>query len=71
MLRWGFATLDLDRQEIWITTQMLGREFYRKFGWQDIDAVDMDLSNYIGELRGFGVHRTACLVRKPGPWEKT
>ena len=69
MLKWGFATLGLDKQEVWLTTQMLGRGFYRKFGWQDVDAVDMDLSEYLGELRGFGIHRTACLVRYPGPWK--
>ena len=66
MLRWGFEKLELDKQEIWLTTQMPGRDFYRKFGWEDVDAVDMDFSTYLGSFRGFGIHRTMFMMRKPG-----
>ena len=66
LLRWGFEKLELDKEEIWLTTQMPGREFYRRFGWEDIDAVDMDLSTYLGKYKGFGVHRTVFMMRKPG-----
>ena len=70
MLRWGFKQLELDKEQIWLTTQILGREFYRKFGWEDVDAVDTDLSTYLGKYRGFGIHRTVFMVREPGDLAK-
>lgn len=66
MFRYGFEHLGADKVPIWLVTQMRGRSMYLKFGFQDIDVIDVDLSEYAGPWQGFGVHRNICMVRQPG-----
>ena len=67
LLRWLFKTYGLDKELIWVNTQLRGRDnLYSKFGWQDMEVVDIDLSKYLGEGNGFGVHRSVGMLRYPG-----
>lgn len=66
MLQYGFETLGADKVLIWLITQMRGRDLYQKFGFEDVDVLDIDFSEYTGPYRGFGVHRNICMVRQPG-----
>ncbi|MCJ1246111.1 hypothetical protein MMC30_003316 [Trapelia coarctata] len=70
LLRWGFATFGLEKHLVWLTTQMRGRNIYRKYGWVDVDHVDVDMSEWGGKLRGFGVHRSPLILRQPGELNK-
>lgn len=70
LLRWGFENLHLEKCPIWLNT-MLAHSFYRQFGWEEVDVVDVDLSQWAGAYRGFGVHRLYCLLRQPGRLERT
>jgi GNAT superfamily N-acetyltransferase len=66
LLRWGFAEFGLEKQLVWLTTQMRGRNIYRKYGWVDVEYVDVDLSEWGGRYRGFGIHRSPLMLRQPG-----
>lgn len=70
LLRWGFKEFDLEKEKVWIQTQMRGRNVYRRYGWEEVDHLNIDLSEWGGKLRGFGVHRSPCMLRQPGPFEK-
>ena len=66
LLRYGFETLEADKVPIWLITQMRGRAMYRKFGFEDFDVLDADFAEFAGPYRGYGVHRSICMVRQPG-----
>lgn len=66
LLRYGFEELGADELPIWLVTQMRGRAMYLKSGFEDADVLDIDFSEYAGPYRGFGVHRSICMVRQPG-----
>ena len=66
LLRYGFENLEADKVPIWLITQMRGRAMYQKFGFEDFDVLDVDFSEFAGPYRGFGVHRSICMVRQPG-----
>lgn len=67
LLRRMFETYGLDKEPIWVNTQLRGRgNLYLKYGWQDMEVVDIDLATYSGMGRGFGIHRTICMLRRPG-----
>ena len=70
LLRWGFEQFDLEKEKIWIQTQMRGRNVYRKFGWVDVENFDIDLSRWGGEMRGYGMHRSPSMLRHPGKFER-
>ena len=66
LLRYGLESLEANTMPIWLVTQMRGRDFYQRFGFEDVDVLDIDFSEYTGPYRGFGVHRSICMIRRPG-----
>ena len=66
LLQYGFEILGANTVPIWLVTQMRGRAMYLKFGFEDVDVIDSDLSEYAGPYQGFGVHRNICMIRQPG-----
>ena len=70
LLRWGFEEFDLEKEKVWLQTQMRGRNVYRRYGWVDVDYLDIDLSRWGGEMRGWGMHRSPCMLRAPGSFIK-
>ena len=44
LLRYGFAEFGLEKETIWLSTQMRGRNVYRKYGWEDVENIDIDMS---------------------------
>lgn len=66
LLLHGFNTLGADKVPIWLITQMRGRNLYARFGFEDVDVLDVDFAEYMGPWRGYGVHRNICMVRQPG-----
>ncbi|MCJ1433709.1 hypothetical protein MMC27_003073 [Xylographa pallens] len=68
LLQWGFEAFGLEREVVYIGTQMRGRNLYRRYGWVDVGFVDVDLREWGGKLRGFGVHRSPVMLRQPGGW---
>ncbi|KAF7967568.1 hypothetical protein HWV62_33767 [Athelia sp. TMB] len=66
LLKYGFETLGAGELPVWLSTQMRGRNLYLKWGFKDVDSVDIDLKEFMGEWNGYGVHRSPCMVRMPG-----
>ena len=68
LLKWLFKTYNLEKELIWLNTQLRGRDrLYSKFGWQDMEVIDIDLSKFLGEEgNGFGIHRSVGMLRYPG-----
>ncbi|MCJ1460411.1 hypothetical protein MMC28_010793 [Mycoblastus sanguinarius] len=66
LVRYGLETLRFDELPVFLSTQMRGRNFYSKLGWEDADFLDIDLEKWAGPLSGYGVHRSPCMIRPPG-----
>ena len=66
LMRHGFDELAAGGLPIWLVTQVRGRHMYQTLGFEDVDVVDVDFSEFMGRHKGFGVHRTVCMLRQPG-----
>lgn len=66
LLTWGFEHFGLARETIWVQTPMSGRPKFLRYGWEDVDCVDLDLSKWAGEHMGYGLYRMQMMIRKPG-----
>ena len=65
IIRWALEHLHLDQMPFWLNAQPDGYKFYKRLGWRDIDNVDIDLSKWAGPNKGYGLHRTVCMLRDP------
>ena len=52
IIRWALENLRLDTMPVWLNGQPDGYRLYQKFGWRDIENVDIDLSHWAGPNRG-------------------
>lgn len=66
MIRYGLTTLRLKERPMFVITTMKGRKIYEKFGWKQVDAIDVDLGARGGALEGYGMHRSLCMFRARG-----
>lgn len=65
LMRYGFEELGAGVLPIWLVTQVRGRQMYQTLGFEDVDVVDIDFSEFMGKYKGFGVHRSVCMIRQP------
>lgn len=65
IIRWALEDLKLKTMPVYLTAQPDGHRLYQKLGWKDVETVDIDLSEYAGPNRGYGMHRTVCMLREP------
>lgn len=65
LLKYGLDTLGAGALPVWLSTQIRGRNLYLKWGFGDVDSVDIDLTEFGGEWCGYGVHRSPCMLRMP------
>ena len=63
LVRYCLDTLEMDQMPVWLTTQMRVLNYYLKFGWEEVDAFETDLSKYTGPLLGYGLHKSPCMIR--------
>jgi N-acetylglutamate synthase-like GNAT family acetyltransferase len=67
LLQAGFDIADkLGLTEAYIEASQAGYPLYRKWGWEDVDAIIIDKSKYGGKE----LHNTICMVRKKPLEEK-
>ncbi|KAI9703545.1 MAG: hypothetical protein M1820_005849 [Bogoriella megaspora] len=66
LMKHGFKFLGADTLPTLVMTQARLHDYYEKFGFNVVHNVDIDLTEYMGANRGFGVHRNSVLVRSPG-----
>ncbi|KAH6666985.1 acyl-CoA N-acyltransferase [Halenospora varia] len=69
ILRWGFERYALEKETVFIQTFMGAQGMYARYGWEVVDATVIDLAEWGGELRGFGLHRSPQMIRQPGPFK--
>lgn len=70
LLRELFEKHGLAEQQVWLNAQLRGRDVYKKFGWREVESVDINLVDFLGEGKGWGVHRSVFLLREPGKFER-
>ena len=63
--RWAQDNLHLDALPVWVNAMPNGYELYKRFGWHDVGNIDVDLSKWAGPNKGYGMHRTVCMLRNP------
>ncbi len=63
LLAWGLANWPIRNSPIYLSAQLTGHKLYRKYGWQDVDEIILDLSEYMPPFSGYGLHKTICMVR--------
>ena len=66
MIQWAFEHLQLNTMPVWLSAQPDGYALYMRYGWKQVEVVDMDLSKWTGPNRGYGMHRTVCMLREAG-----
>ena len=65
MMRYGFEKLGADTLPCLVITQARLHEWYQKLDFEDVHVVDVDLAEYMGKYKGFGIHRSNVMVRPP------
>ena len=60
-----YSKYDLDRELVIVQTRGVSEGFYHKLGWVTADSTDIDLSEWGGKGRGFGLHRNPQMLRYP------
>ena len=63
LLRYALDQLKLDQRCIYLRTPAATREIFLHQGWREVDTYDVDLAEWAGKLRGYGMYRTSILVR--------
>lgn len=64
IIQYAITHLHLDTLPVWLCAQPDGYHLYRKFGWRDVESVEMRLEEWAGEGRGYGSHMTVCMLRE-------
>ena len=66
LLQYGLEKLGADKVPTLIITQARINEYYHQFGFNDVRIVDVDLADYMGRRKGYGMHRSNVMIRPPG-----
>lgn len=69
ILRWGFNTYSLQNELVFVQTFMGAGGIYAKFAWEEVDAMEINLAEWAGDGRGFGLYRSPQMIRQPKPFD--
>ena len=62
LLEYAVKEFNLDEYSVWLSTQTRGHGLYVKYGWKDVDGLEVDLGKHgVGE----GMHWSPCMIRDP------
>ncbi|MCJ1382477.1 hypothetical protein MMC17_005590 [Xylographa soralifera] len=65
LVEYLFSKYDLDNELVIVQTRAISEDFYTKLGWITADSTDIDLSEWGGKGRGYGLHRSPQMIRYP------
>lgn len=66
MLQWAFIHFGLKNETVWTVLPRLGSDVFSRFGWMEVDVVDIDVGKWVkGEKQTF-VYQMLCMIRRPG-----
>lgn len=60
-----YSRYGLEKELVIVQTRAISEGFYAKLGWVTADSTDVDLSEWGGKGRGYGVHRSPQMLRYP------
>jgi hypothetical protein len=67
LLKWGCELADRENKTIWLESSPPGYPLYRKFGFEDVDTLDVKLAELSGSARSEGDNwGQACAVALAG-----
>jgi GNAT superfamily N-acetyltransferase len=62
-----YSKYDLDKELVIVQTRAMSEGFYKKLGFVTVDSTDIDLSEWGGKGKGYGLHRSPQMLRYPKP----
>ena len=65
LVEYFYSKYDLDKELVFVQTRATSEGFWEKMGWTTADSLDIDLSEWEGKGRGYGVHRSPQMMRHP------
>jgi len=65
LVEYIYSKYDLENELLIVQTRDISEGFHLKLGWVTVDSTDIDLSEWGGKGRGFGVHRSPQMLRYP------
>lgn len=65
LVEYLYSKYNLDNEFVIIQTRAMSEGFYAKLGWITINSTNIDLSEWGGKERGYGLHRSPQMVRYP------
>ena len=65
LIEYVYSEYDLERELVIVQTRAMSEGFYAKMGWVTVDSTDIDLSEWGGKGRGYGLHRSPQMLRYP------
>jgi len=65
MLHAGMQRADKEGLLIWLEATPAGHPVYEHFGWKTVDSVEIDLSDFAGKDKGYGVYKYWGCIRMP------
>lgn len=65
LVEYLYSKYDLDNELVIVQTRAMSEGFYAKLGWITADSTDIDLSEWGGKGRGYGLHRSPQMLRYP------
>ena len=60
-----YSKYELDNELVLVQTRAMSEGFYQRLRWKTVDSTDVDLSEWGGKGRGYGVHRSPQMLREP------
>ena len=60
-----YSKYDLHKELVFVQTRATSEGFWEKMGWTTADSLDIDLSEWEGKGRGYGVHKSPQMLRYP------
>jgi len=70
LVEYLYSKYELDNELVIVQTRAMSEGFYAKLGWITADSTDIDLSEWGGKGRGYGLHRSPQMLRYPRPPER-
>lgn len=65
MLHAGMQRADKEGLLIWLEATPAGHPVYEHFGWKTVDSVEIDLSDFGGKDKGYGIYKYFGCIRMP------
>lgn len=63
IVEWLYERYGLEKEVVIVQTRAMSEGFYEKLGWRTVSCTEVDLAEWGGKGRGYGMHRSPQMVR--------